>query len=96
MPSIPEDEQLANDLLPIVCMLPFLERGQTLNPTMYPKLVEFIRQYAAKAERRGYNTGFQKAKRIGIRPTKVVKQLRELADKLEDDNERIKQLEEGV
>lgn len=41
-PTDEEREKLENDLLPIVCMLPFLERGHTLNPEMYPKLVDYI------------------------------------------------------
>lgn len=41
------EDSLANDLLPIVAMLPFLERGRTLAPNMYPELVEFIHQREA-------------------------------------------------
>lgn len=51
-PSTEEREKLENDLLEVVAQLPFLERGRTLNPSMYPALVNFIladRQSTAKA-----------------------------------------------
>lgn len=41
-PTDEERKKLENDLLPIVGMLPFLERGRTLNPEMYPELVGYI------------------------------------------------------
>lgn len=39
-----EREKLENDLLEVVNQLPFMERGHTLAPDMYPELVDFILQ----------------------------------------------------
>lgn len=51
-----EREKLEDDLLEVVGMLPFLERGHTLNPKMYPSLVDFIladrARIAAETEQR--------------------------------------------
>ena len=35
-------EALENDLLGIVAQLPFMERGRTLSPKMYPELIDYI------------------------------------------------------
>jgi hypothetical protein len=46
-----EREAVENALLPIVGRLPFLERGKTLAPNMYPELVDFVIGVAQGAAR---------------------------------------------